>query len=49
MMTMQVALYPRNDLIRLYLSRKEGTRGLSSIENFVDANNPKSRRIYQMW
>ena len=35
-MTMHKALHPRDDVDRLYVSRKEGGRGLSSIKNSVD-------------
>ena len=35
-MTMHKALYPRDDVDRLYGSRKEGGRGLASIEDSVD-------------
>ena len=35
-MTMYKALYPRDDVDRLYLSRKEGGRGLASLENSID-------------
>ena len=38
LMTMHKALYPRDDVDRLYLSRKEGGRGVASIENSVDAS-----------
>ena len=37
-MTMHKALHPRNDVDRLYISRKEGGRGLTSIEDSVDAS-----------
>ena len=37
LMTMHKALHPRDDAGRLYISRKEGGRGLSSIEEAVDA------------
>ena len=37
-MTMHKALHLRNDIDRLYVSRKEGGRGLSSIEDSVDAS-----------
>ena len=37
-MTMHKALYPRDDVDRLYVSRKEGGRGLASIEDSVDAS-----------
>ena len=36
-MTMHKALHPRDDFDRLYVSRKEGGRGLASIEDTVDA------------
>ena len=37
-MTMYKALHPRNDVDRLYVSRKESGRGLASIEDSVDAS-----------
>ena len=37
-MTMHKALYPRDDVDRLYVSRKEGGRGPTSIEDSVDAS-----------
>ena len=37
-MTMHKALHPKNDVDRLYVSRKEGGRGLASIEDSVDAS-----------
>ena len=37
-MTMRKALHPRDDFARLYVSRKEGGRGLASIEDSVDAS-----------
>ena len=37
-MTMHKALHPRDDVIRLYVSRKEGGRGLASIEDSVDVS-----------
>ena len=36
-MTMHKTLHPRDDVDRLYVSRKEGGRGLASIEDSVDA------------
>ena len=36
--TMHKALNLRDDVDRLYISRKEGGRGLTSIENSVDAS-----------
>ncbi len=38
LMTMHKALHPRDDVDRLYVSRKEGGRGLASIEDSVDAS-----------
>ena len=38
LMTMHKALHPRDDVDRLYVSRKEGRRGLASIEDTVDAS-----------
>ena len=38
LMTMHKALHPRDDIDRLYVSRKEGRRGLASIEDSVDAS-----------
>ena len=35
---MHKALHPRDDVERLYVSRKEGARGLASIEDTVDAS-----------
>ena len=37
-MTMHKALHPRDDVDRLYVQRKEGRRGLASIENSVDTS-----------
>ena len=37
-MTMHKALHPRHDVDRLYVSRKEGGRGLASIEVSVVAS-----------
>ena len=37
-MTMHKALHPRDDINRLYVSRKEGRRGLASTEDSVDAS-----------
>ena len=36
--SMQNALHPREDVDRLYLSRKEGGEGVASIEDSVDAS-----------
>ena len=38
LMTMHKALHPRDDVDRLYVSRKEEGRGLASIEDSVDAS-----------
>ena len=38
LMTIHKALHPRDDVDRLYVSRKEGGRGLASIEDSVDAS-----------
>ena len=38
LMTMHKALHPRDDVDRPYVSRKEGGRGLASIEDRVDAS-----------
>ena len=37
-MTLHKALHPRDDVDKLYVSRKEGGRGLASIEDSVDAS-----------
>ena len=38
LMTMHKAIHLRDDVDRLYVSRKEGGRGLASIEDSVDAS-----------
>ena len=38
LMTMHKVLHPRDDVDRLYVSRKDGGRGLASIEDSVDAS-----------
>ena len=38
LMTMHKALHPRDDVDRLYVSRKEGGRGLANIEDSVEAS-----------
>ena len=38
LMTIHTALHPRDDVDRLYASRKEGGRGLASIEDSVEAS-----------
>ena len=37
-MTMHKALHPKDDVVRLYVSRKWGGRGPASIEDLVDAS-----------
>ena len=37
-MTMHKALHPRDDVDRLYVPRREGGRGLASIEDSVDTS-----------
>ena len=37
-MTMYKALHPRDDVDKLYVSRKDGGRGLACIEDSVDAS-----------
>ena len=37
-MTMHKAFHPRDDVDRLYVSRKEWVKGLASIEDSVDAS-----------
>ena len=37
LMTMRKALHPRDDIDRLYVLRKEGGRGLASVEDSFDA------------
>ena len=36
--TLNKALHPRDEIERVYVSRKEGGRGLASIEDSVDAS-----------
>ena len=38
LMTMHLALHPRDDINRLYMSKKEGGRGLASLEDCTDAS-----------
>ena len=37
-MTMDKTLHPRDDVDRLYVSRKEGGRGIASIEDSIDTS-----------
>ena len=53
---MHEALRPRDDIDRLYVSRKEGAGGLASIENSIDASKwgvedviKKNKEIRQFW
>ena len=48
-MTMHGALHPRDDVDRLYVSRKEGGRGLVSIEDSVDAPICPWFNSYRRW
>ena len=41
LMNMHKALHPRDNVDRLYISRKEGGRGLASIEGSVDASKQR--------
>ena len=47
LMTMHKALHPRDDVDRLYISRKEGGRGLASIEDSVDASIQRLKEYIQ--
>ena len=47
LMTMHKALHPRDDVDRLYASRKEGGRGLASIEDSVVASIQRLKDIYK--
>ena len=38
LMAIHKAIHPRDDIDKLYVSRKEGRRGYASIENTVDAS-----------
>ena len=38
LMTMHKSLHPRDNVDRLYASRKEGERGLACIENSIDTS-----------
>ena len=44
LMTMHKALHPRDDVDRLYVSRKEGGRWLASIKDSVDASIQRLHR-----
>ena len=48
-MTMHKALHPRNDVDRLYVSRKVGKRGLASIEDSVDASIQRLEDYIQIY
>ena len=47
LMTMHKTLHPRYDVDRLYASRKEGRRGLASMENSVDESIQRLHRKIQ--
>ena len=47
LMTMHKASHPRDDVDRLYVSRKEGGRGLASLEDSVDASIQRLHRKRQ--
>ena len=55
LMTNHKALHPRDDVDRLYVSRKEGGRGLTSIEDSVDTsihrleNYKQNHYSHQTW
>ena len=42
-MTMQKALHPRDDVDRLYVSRKGGGRGLANIGDSINASIQRRR------
>ena len=44
---MHKALHPRDDVDRVYVSRKEGGRGLASTEDSVDAKNTTTSRLHK--
>ena len=46
-MTMHKTLYLRDDVDRLYMSRKEGGRGLVSIEDSIDTIDTMTRRQHK--
>ena len=41
LLTMQKALHPRDNIDRLYVSKKEGGRGHVTMEDSVDASIPR--------
>ena len=47
LMTMHKSLHPRDDIHRLYVSRKEGGRGLPSIETALNHPYNDSKTIYK--
>ena len=49
LMTMHKALHPRDDVDRLYVSRKERGRGLASIEESVDASIQRLKDYIQKY
>ena len=46
LITMHKALHPRDDIDRLYVSRKERERGLTNIEDSVDASIQDYRKAW---
>ena len=46
---MHKALHPRDDVDRLYVSRKEGGRGLASIEDSTDASIQRLKDYIQKY
>ena len=46
---MHKALHPRDDVDRLYVSRKEGERGLASIEANVDTSRTTLKSTKADW
>ena len=47
LITMQKVLHHRDDVDRLYVSRKEGGRGLTSIEDTVDTSIQRLKRLHR--
>ena len=48
-MTMHKALHPIDDVDRLYVSRKEGGRGLARIEDSVNASIQRLEDYIEKW
>ena len=49
LMTMHKALHRRDDVDRLNVSRKEGRRGLASIEDSVDGSRTTEKNTNEAW